>query len=160
MKRFKFKLENVLKYRITLENLAKNSYSEALRVLNTEKDRLNHLENSKKRLMLAYNIKAGSIATPETLEFISRFASQLVHLIEQQKKVIAEKERVANKKFQEWNKKRKDVRIIEQLKEKKWKEYLRDIEKEEQKFQDEIFIAKRVREMLEHKNSGEIEVIQ
>ncbi len=39
------------------------------------------------------------------------------------------------------------MKVIKRLEEKKWKEYLREVDKEEQKFQDEIFIAKTVRGM-------------
>lgn len=146
MRRFNFKLENVLKYRITLENLAKSAYQEALRLLNREKDFLLNLQNTKKELMQAYNIKAGTIVHPETLFFITRYNSQLLQLIERQKQIIAENERITREKFDEWNQKRKDAEVIERLKEKKWQAYLREADKEDQKFQDEIFIAKKIRE--------------
>jgi len=146
MRRFKFKLENVLKYRLTLESLAKNAYSEALHALNKEKNQLRELQKTKDDLMQAYNIKAGSVIHPDTLTFISKYTSQLLILIERQNNIIKEKENILNKKFQEWNKTRKDVKVIERLKEKKWKEYLKEADKEDQKFQDEIFIAKKIRE--------------
>jgi flagellar FliJ protein len=131
---------------MTLENLAKSAYQEALRLLNREKDFLLNLQNTKKELMQAYNIKAGTIVHPETLTFITRYNSQLLQLIEQQKQIIAENERITKEKFDEWNQKRKDAEVIERLKEKKWQAYLREADKEDQKFQDEIFIAKKIRE--------------
>jgi flagellar FliJ protein len=146
MRRFNFKLENVLNYRITLERLAKSAYQEALRVLNTQKDFLLQLENTRKELMQSYNIKAGTVVHPETLTFISRYTIQLIQLMERQKKIIAESEEIAKTKFDKWNHTRKDVKVIERLKEKKWQEYLRETDKEDQKFQDEIFIAKKIRE--------------
>ena len=147
MKRFNFKLANVLKYRETLENLAKNAYSEALHRLNFEKDRLMELENRRNALKSAYNIKAGSIVDPQTLSFLSFYTTQLVYLIHKRKEIIHEKEIIAQEKFEEWNHRRKDVKVIKRLEEKKWREYLREADKEEQKFQDEIFIAKTVRGM-------------
>lgn len=146
MRRFNFKLENVLKYRTTLENLAKNAYQEALRLLNREKDFLLNLQNTKKELTRAYNIKAGTIVHPETLTFIARYTTQLIQLIERQKQIIAENERITKEKFDEWNQKRKDAEVIERLKEKKWQAYLREADKQDQKFQDEIFIAKKIRQ--------------
>jgi flagellar protein FliJ len=146
MKRFTFKLENVLHYRVTLENLAKSAYQEALRLLNMEKERLLTLEHIKTDLMQGYNIKPGTVVHPETLSFIARYTSQLLYLIERQKHLIQEKESLARDSFETWNQKRKDVKVIERLKEKKWKEYLRESEKEDQKFQDEIFIAKTIRQ--------------
>lgn len=149
MKRFVFKLENVLKYRHTIESLAKTAYREALRVLNIEKDKLSQLLDNRHQLMQAYNIKAGSIVHPEELNFLARYTLQLAHLIEQQRTVIKTREEISQEKFLEWNKKRMDVKVMEQLKEKRWKEYLREMDKEDQKFQDEIFIAKTIRENRE-----------
>lgn len=147
MKRFTFKLENVLKYRETLENLAKNEYREALRRLNIEKEKLLDYQQRKDRLKSAYNLEAGSIIDPEMLTFLTTYTGQLLYLIDKQKTAVLQKEKIAKKKFEEWNGKRKDVKVIKRLEEKKWKEYLREADKEEQKFQDEIFIAKTVRGM-------------
>ncbi|MDQ1351435.1 MAG: Flagellar FliJ protein [Acidobacteriota bacterium] len=148
MKRFVFKLETVLKYRETLEKLAKNAYSEAQHLLNIEKDKLRTLETKRDNLKAAYNIKTGEAALPEVLSFLSTYSTQLLYLIRHQKKVTQEKELAAQEKFNDWNRKRKDVKIIKRLEEKKWQEYLKQVDKEEQKFQDEIFIAKTVREMV------------
>jgi flagellar FliJ protein len=147
MKRFNFKLKTVLKYREILENLAKSSYQEAIRILNLEKNRLLTLEKRRNDLMPAYNIKAGTIIDPEMLSLLSLYTVQLFYLIEMQKEVIIEKEKTVKEKYEEWDKKRKDVKVIKRLEEKKWKEYLKEAEKEEQKFNDEVFIAKTVRGM-------------
>lgn len=148
MKRFVFKLETVLKYRETLEKMAKNAYSEAQRLLNIEKDKLLALETKRDNLKAAYNVKAGAVVLPEVLSFLSIYSAQLLYLIGLQKRVTQEKEQTAKEKFADWNRKRKDVKIIKRLEEKKWQEYLKQVDKEEQKFQDEIFIAKTVREMV------------
>lgn len=147
MKRFVFKLGSVLKYRETLENLAKNMYREAIRLLNIEKDKLQVLEKKRDDLKAAYNLKAGAVVQPQVLTFLSIYKAQLLYLIEQQKHVILEQETIVKEKFEDWNQKRKDVKVIKRLEEEKWKEYLREADKEEQKFQDEIFIAKTVRGM-------------
>lgn len=148
MKRFVFKLENVLKYRKTLEGLAKDAYSEALRLLNIEKNKLVVLETKKDHLKAAYDVKSGFETTPEVLSFLDNYSGQLLFLIRQQKGVTLEKEKVAQEKFADWNRKRQDVEIIKRLEEKKKQEYLRQVAQEEQKFQDEIFITKMVREMV------------
>lgn len=148
MKRFVFKLATVLRYRETLEKMAKNAYSEAQRLLNIEKEKLLVLETKRDNLKAAYNVKAGDAAQPEILSFLSIYSAQLLYLIRRQKGITQEKEKAAKEKFDEWNRKRKDVKIIKRLEEKKRLEYLRQVDKEEQKFQDEIFIAKTVREMV------------
>ena len=147
MKRFTFKLENVLKYRETLENLAKNEYREALRLLNIEKEKLLDYQQRRDRLKSAYDLDAGSTIDPEMLTLLTTYTGQLLYLIDKQKTAVLKKEKIAKKKFEEWNGKRKDVKVIKRLEEKKWDEYLREADKEEQKFQDEIFIARTVRGM-------------
>lgn len=148
MKRFKFKLENVLSYRVTLEGLAKNNYQEAVRLLNLEKERLVELEKTRHDLMVAYNndMRVGAVIHPDQVILWARYSSQLAAMITLQHKRIIEKQKIVQEKFQEWNRRRKDVKVIEKLKEKRWQQYLKDIEKEDQKFQDEIFLAKKIRE--------------
>lgn len=148
MKRFRFKLENVMKYRITLEELAKNNYREAMQNVNLEKQRLAELEQNRDNLMTAYNdqIKPGAVIHHDNINLIARYTYQLAFLIDTQHNNIAQKEEIAREKFREWNEKRKDVKVMERLKEKKWNEYLKEIDKEDQQFQDEIFLAKTIRE--------------
>ncbi len=148
MKRFVFKLQNVLKYRETLETLAKNVYSEAARLLNIETDKLHEIEERRDESIAAFNkLKSGSEIDPEMFNFLSNYTSQLLFLMDSQKQVILEKEKAAKEKLEAYNEKRKDVKVIKRLEEKKWKEYLREMDKEEQAFQDEIFLAKTAREM-------------
>ncbi len=93
MKRFRFKLDNVLKYRETLENLAKNEYREALRLLNIEKEKLLDLRQRQDRLKAAYDIEPGSIIDPEMLTFLTMYTGQLLFLIDKQKVEILQKEK-------------------------------------------------------------------
>ncbi len=149
MKQFKFKLESVLNYRTTLEDVAKTNYREALRVLNIEKEKLHQFEGNQKALMVRYNFEAGAVVHTDTLAFISRYSAQLIHLIHGQKLIIEKKREIANGKFILWNQRRQEVKVVEKLKEKKWNQYLREVNKEEQQFQDEIFIAKQIRDVRE-----------
>lgn len=146
MKRFVFKLENVLKYRITVEELAKNEYRNALMILNLEREKLRQFQEQQHNLSQYYNIKAGAVVHAEMLLFVARCATQLAELITQQQEIIKQKEKIAAEKLQVWQVKRQEVKVVEKLKEKKWNHYIREVDKEDQKFQDEIFIAKKIRE--------------
>jgi len=148
VKKFKFKLESVLKFRVTLEELAKNEYREAMGLVNLEKNKLAEMEASRAALHQFYNVKAGSIVHPEMLSFIGKYSQQLNGLMRLQGKVIEEKEAFAGEKLAVWKKKRQDVKLVERLKEKKIKEYMLEMDKEDQKFQDDIFISKKVREAI------------
>lgn len=155
MKRFRFKLENVLKYRQTLEDLAKNEYRESVRIMNIEKATLSEMEHSQQQLARFYNIKEGTVVQTEMLNLVGRYSVQLAHLIDMQKDIIIEKQKVVQEKLHLWTQKRRDLKVVEKLKEKKWKEYLREADKEDQKFQDEIFIAKKIRESIERTHTME-----
>lgn len=146
MKKFVFKLENVLRYRETLEGMAKNAYREALQALNSERNKLLELQNRRDALKIAFNLQPGAIVDAQILIFTAHYSAQLVALIDIQKKVILEKEKIVRERFEDWNAKRKDVKVIKRLEEKKKVEYLKEADKEEQKFQDEVFIAKKIRE--------------
>jgi flagellar export protein FliJ len=137
MRRFVFKLENDLQYRKTLEDMAKSAYQGALRFLNIEKNYLLDLQKKQQELMQAYNIRTGKVAHPDALSFLTRYSLQLINLIEHQEYVIQEKETIAREKFREWNQTRKEVQEMERLKEKEWKEYQGDADKETQKFRRE-----------------------
>lgn len=149
MKRFVFKLENVLKYRITVEELAKNDYRNAQMILNLEREKLQRFQEQQHQLSQYYNIKAGAVVQAEMLLFVARCAAQLAELVRLQQDIIKKKEKIAAEKLQVWQQKRQDVKVVEKLKEKKWTHYLREVDKEDQKFQDEIYIAKKIRETRE-----------
>jgi flagellar FliJ protein len=139
----------VLKYRKTLEDLAKNEYRDAMHKVNLEQETLRHMKESQRQLMRFYDIKAGAVVQPEMLHLVGRYSVQLAQLIDMQKDIIIEKQKIAQEKLHHWNKKRQDMKVVEKLREKKWNEYLRESDKEDQKFQDEIHIAKKVRETLD-----------
>ncbi len=149
MKRFVFKLENVLKYRNTVEELAKNDYRNALMILNLEREKLQGFQEKQRQLAQYYDIKAGTVVQADMLLFVARCAAQLAELVLLQYDIITQKEKIVAEKLQVWQVKRQDLKVVEKLKEKKWTQYLREVDIEDQKFQDEIFIAKKIRNTRE-----------
>lgn len=135
-----------MNYRKTLEDLAKNNYREAMRFVTIEKEKLVEMVTSQQANMRFYDQKAGTVVDVEMLMFVAKYTAQLANLMKLQEVIILEKEKVAEEKLNEWNIKRQEFEVVKRLKEKKWKLYLREAEKEEQKFQDEIFIGKKIRE--------------
>ncbi len=75
MKKFKFKLAQVLKYRLILEGVAKTAYQEALLDLQKKITKLNDLENKQINVRKGLSIKKGSQVDPKVLEFISLTSS-------------------------------------------------------------------------------------
>jgi flagellar protein FliJ len=147
MKRFQFKLQTVLRYRETLEGLAENAYREALLRLNQARSQRDELGARHARLLLFFNLGAGAAVDVRMLQFVNRAVGQLLELIERQRQVILSCEAVAAEKLQAWRKRRQETEVIRRLKQKRWQEYQRQVEKEDQKLQDDIFLAKKVREL-------------
>ncbi len=151
MKKYKYKLETVLKYRMVLEKLAKNDYLKELSRLNFEKEKLLNLINVKNEIIENFDPSNKEKFNSDELVFFNNYLKQLLYLIEEQKKVIEEHNEVVKEKFNEWNEKRKGVKVLEKLKEKDFKLWLKEFDKEEQKFVDEVFIGKYVRGMNNEK---------
>ena len=147
MKKYKFKLENVLKYRGVIEKLAKNDYLKELSKLNYEKDKLQNMYKIRNQIIERFNPLDKSSFNSIELVFFNNYLKQLIYLIEEQKKIIKEQENVVKKRFDEWNEKRKELKVLEKLKEKDFKAWLKEFDKEEQKFVDDIFVGKYVRGM-------------
>ena len=147
MKKYKFKLENVLKYRGVIEKLAKNDYLKELSKLNYEKDKLQNMLKIQNQIIERFNPLDKRSFNSVELVFFNNYLKQLIYLIEEQKKVIKNQEGVVKEKFDEWNEKRKELKVLEKLKEKDFKAWLKEFDKEEQKFIDDIFVGKYVRGM-------------
>jgi len=143
MKKFKFKLAQVLKYRVLLENIARSAYQEALSELNSRKAKLFELENKIITIRKGLNIKKGERVEPQTFEFVSYYIKQLSFLIKIQEELIDQQEEVAKKKLEDWTNRKRDSKVIKNLEEKKRREYIIMSEREEQKFLDDIFLARK-----------------
>ncbi len=142
MKKFKFKLAQVLKYRLLLEDIAKSAYKESLLNLHQKMNKLNDMESKRINVRKGLNIKKGMQIDPQIIEFVSIYVKQLTFLIEIQKDAILQQRKITEVKLSEWTLRRKDSKVIKKLEEKQKREYIEMSEKEEQKFLDEIFLAK------------------
>ncbi len=143
MKKFKFKLAQVLRYRILLEDIAKSAYQVALSELQNRINRLKELEHEKITVGKGLVIKKGAEISVQTLEFISIYVKQLNFLIELQADLINKQKIIIKEKLEDWTMRRKDSKVIKNLEEKQKREYISASEKEEQRFLDDIFLARR-----------------
>ncbi len=150
MKKFVFKLETALKYREMLEDIAKNEYREALRILNEGMEKLEALIKKREMVYAGVQREAGSVIKPDEYMLMEMAGGQLKVLIRKQDEVVVKLRREAAEKLKEWQNKRKDAEIIRKLKEKKKAEHKKAMEKEEQAFLDELFIGKSIREGAKH----------
>lgn len=138
MKKFKFRLETLLKYRKILEDQARLELAEADRRLKEEQSKLKKLEDDLNRTIEALYQKQSETVTAEELSLYSSYISRLKHNITMQEIKVAEAEKYrfeCLKKLEEAMRRRK---LVESLKDKQLKNYYIELLREEQKYLDEI----------------------
>lgn len=138
MKKFSFKLEPVLKIRIHEEELQKQAFARQMQQLVTLKERHDEVRDELERYSDEHEREHISLRSPAEYQrhyaFIQSKQQELARLDDEieQSKERTEQERkkliVANQK----------TRVLENLKEKKRLEYLKEVDREEQKVMNEI----------------------
>ncbi len=144
MKKFKFSLETVLKYRINIEKMKKTEWALARRLRIIEEEKLKSLTDDEKakREELINMTKRKSLDVYDYL-YRARYINQLLHFIEMQKKIVEEKKGEEKKALDIWIEARKNRKALENYRGKLWKEYLIELDKEEQKIVDDLFVNSR-----------------
>lgn len=149
--KFKFSLQKVLEHRKTLENIAQRDFQEALQVYNNQVDVLEDLKRQRHEAFLGrYRVqtKDSSYLSPR-LQQTHEFLIGQDKRIELQKSKVQELENVVEKFREILREKVISTKIIEKLKEKKYREYLAERNILEQKELDEISVIRHGREDLE-----------
>lgn len=143
MKRFKYSLDKLFKMRIRLEREASQRFSDV-------STRIKNINENIKNLNELYNKNAFSSCKTRVDEIIknnySYYLENSIKLNEEEKeKVQEEYEYILN----DYKSKKKDRKILEKLKEKEYERFLKEQDKEEQDFLDELSINMRYREFEE-----------
>jgi flagellar export protein FliJ len=146
MKKFNFRLQTALKYREILEDQAKNAYKEALGLLNISKQELIELESSKSNIVQQLDTDIRTGIHPHQRYLAETFYQQLIYLIYMKKQKISEQQKKAGQLLLIWEQKQKEAEAVRKLREKQYLLYVREIEKQEQNFLDDVFLAKKTRE--------------
>lgn len=142
MPRFKFKLQRVLEIKEHKEELLKNELAEANRIHQQERRILNELEENRERHLSDFSqAQTQEFLLIEDLKIRLRFIKKLAFdLIDQEQKV-----REALKKTEEVReelvKASQEKKVLERLKEKHYKEFLKEEDSKEQHTLDEIALS-------------------
>ena len=134
MEKFKFKLENVLVYRKEIEEKKKHEFMTAQKSYLKQVDLLNNLLNEKEQ---AINNKE-NYRTGLDYHLLMIYLQSLDKNIENQKKIVHECESILNKKKEELLKSTKECKVIEKLKEKAYEEFKIEMNRQEQKQNDDF----------------------
>ena len=140
MKRFRFQLETLLKVTRMKKEDAEVRFAEISRKLEEEKQRLTQLLQEMQQAQNDYEeiSREGRRISIGRLMAFNSFFSWKRGQIEQQQKVILETKKDRQQRLKELMEVMSYLKSIEQLKEKRWKEYQAEALFEEQKMLDEI----------------------
>jgi flagellar FliJ protein len=139
---FVFRLQKVLDHRSRIEENKKQVFAKSRIQYLNEKEKLDILNDTLK----GFYSRDGQKNT-SAFSYIAayNYSTLMEERIEDQEKVVSVCEEDMNKKKDEFNVSRKDRKIIDKLKENALQEYNADIEKREQKMNDEFALYKYVR---------------
>ena len=141
MKRFKFQLETLLKVTKRKKDEAEQKFAEASRKLELERDKLQQLLIEMKQGQDEYAALVtgeGKTVTIGVIMTYNAFFNWKRQQIEKQQRVILECMAEKQKRLKALMKLMTELKSIEQLKEKRLREYNEEVLREEQKMLDEL----------------------
>lgn len=135
--KFNFRLERVLNYKKTVEDLKKNQYGSVKQRLNREENKLDSFIKHKKNLL---NEKDSTIVKTRVgnLVLYNNYIKDINEKIENQKEIVSQVEKELQVKRAEMIDAIKEKKMFEKLKENEYEKYLYELKKEEEKLNDTI----------------------
>ncbi|MDD0852650.1 hypothetical protein HBN50_06055 [Halobacteriovorax sp. GB3] len=149
-KKFKFKLEGLLKVREFKEKKIKIELGELLKEMNDVEDRIRVLKDE---IAQTYEAQEAFVAEPAAgrmIQFFPAFIEAKNNDIKNNENLLYSLKRKYDEKVQEMSKAKGDVKIMENFKEKKKTEHYKEIEKKLLEAIEEHTMAKKFREKGEN----------
>jgi flagellar FliJ protein len=148
MKRFKFRLEKVLEHKMRLFDLAEEEYMIELRVLHGEEEKLEKIKADYRHSMQILVERTKQKFTIKELAVHYKYLFHLKREMKSQVDVVVKQEKVVEAKRVRLIEASKEKEVLVRLKDKKYKSYIYDADKDEQKMMDDITNAK----YIQHQN--------
>ncbi|MCX7821606.1 MAG: flagellar export protein FliJ [Brevinematales bacterium] len=136
MKKFQFNLQKLLEIREKKEELQKVKLAKASGEYQVEVNKVENIKNNVKNYK--NSILKGESFSIENLRMLDYISTNAEKAIKNLEPVIEEKRKKMEREIEIYNQLRKEKKIVELIKEKKYKQYLEETGKEEQKIIDEI----------------------
>jgi flagellar FliJ protein len=138
MAKFFYSMQNILDIKLKLEESAKQEYADARHRLNEEEDKLQGLRDRKAEYLTAYqNAILGNLDFLE-IEECSHAIDVMDDLIELQNEEVKKASKELEKARQKLNQVMQERKMHEKLKEKKFDEFLVELNASENKETDEV----------------------
>ena len=135
MKGFIFRLQKVLDHRIDVENNKKDEFVKSRMEYIKQQE---HLESLKQEIIKANKIKPKKSTNISSYITMNNYKTALKEKTEAQKKKVDIYRESMNQKKEEFLESKRDRKVIEKLKDKAYKEFIIDQNKNEQKQNDEF----------------------
>lgn len=139
---FRFSLDALLQVKENRVKTLKRELAVLKRALADERDRLEGYREERKRYMEELQRKQREGILPAEVLWYEGFISDLADKIHWHRKRVEELERSIEEKRQELVVASQQKRILERLKEKRWAEFMRELDRRERAFLDEIGIRR------------------
>lgn len=149
MKGFKFKLNGLLKVREFKERALKVELGGILKQINAAEDEITNLKQNIEDTYQAQEAFLAEPAAGDMIKFFPKFIETKNLAIDNQENLIYALKKKFEQKQLELGKARGEVKVIENLKEKKQTEYKKKIEKKHQENVDELV---QIRRLLKESN--------
>lgn len=156
-RRFRFNLEAVLRYRTIMEDERRREYLEAKRLVDEEKVKRQEMDAERNRMqdeiVAAFEKQAPIQSVMTSYHIIGRIEQAMVESLkrEQQLEVEVEKRRQAMIHA------RQETRMMETLKERRKEEFVKEQDRVEQAFMDELSIQSQGRRVREARAAADLE---
>lgn len=144
MKKFQFRLDTVLNYKQQVLDSLQNEYSLLLQQVQQQKDLLNQSQKKYTDLNQEFRqVEAEGITIAEALRYENglRFLEQE---IQKEEKLLQQYQNRAEEKRLQVVAARQDMMSLEKLKDKKRRDYQKDLQKQEEQFMDELASTNKV----------------
>ena len=138
MAKFYYRMQNILDIKTKLEESAKQEYSEARRILNEEENRLKQLEARKMEYLHAYQQAITGKLVFEDIQENSNAVDIMDEYIARQNEVVKRCSKELERARQKLNQLMQERKMHEKLKEKKFDEFVQELNAAENKETDEI----------------------
>lgn len=138
MAKFHFKLESILRLKHQMEDNLKNELGKAKRKLDREERILGRLKSEEEECIRDFNAKTSQKTTAKKLKEHNTYISVIRKRIELQKENVNQARLNVDKVRGELIKIVQEREMLEKLKEKKYAEFIKERNKEEQKLNDEV----------------------
>ncbi|MCF6463338.1 flagellar export protein FliJ [Clostridium sp. Cult1] len=134
---FNFRLEKVLNYKKTIEDLKKSQYGIVQQRLNKEENRLDDYVKFKKNLLNEKDLSVMKTSVGN-LAMYSNYINHVNTRIKKQEELVTKVQKELEETKEEMVTAVKEKKIFEKLKENEYEKYLYEIKKEEEKQNDTI----------------------